>query len=44
MGPARYAELAMFLPSRPKFSWNIRNVPWIDGAGNHSQYAIEVRR
>ena len=30
------------LPSRPRFSWDIRTVPWTDGRGNQEQYAEGV--
>eukprot|EP00171_Calliarthron_tuberculosum_P022021 IDg22021t1 len=29
-------------PSRPKFSWDIRNVPWTDGKGSQDEYARSV--
>ena len=31
------------LPSRPRFSWDSRQVPWTDGKGNQEQYAAAVR-
>ncbi len=37
MGPA-----AQQVPSRPKCSWDIRSVPWTDGAGDQEQYACSV--
>ena len=30
------------LPSRPCFSWDIRNVPWTDGKGNQEEYSNAV--
>ena len=30
------------LPTRPRFSWDIRNVPWTDGKGNQEEYAKSV--
>ncbi len=30
------------LPLRPKFSWDIRSVPWTDGKGDQAQYASSV--
>lgn len=38
MGP----ESSNNLPSRPRFSWDIRTVPWTDGRGNQEQYAEAV--
>ena len=31
-----------FLPNRPKFSWDIRSVPWTDGKGNQEDYKTSV--
>ena len=31
------------LPSRPRFSWDVKNVPWTDGKGNQEEYATSVR-
>jgi len=31
------------LPSRPRFSWDSRNVPWTDGKGNQEEYANAVK-
>ena len=30
-------------PQRPKFSWDISNVPWTDGRGNQEEYANAVK-
>lgn len=39
MGPAiTQSEL----PKRPKFSWDIKSVPWTDGRGNQEEYANSV--
>ena len=38
MGP----ESSNRLPSRPRFSWDVRAVPWTDGRGNQEQYAEAV--
>eukprot|EP00178_Gracilaria_changii_P001339 TRINITY_DN1187_c0_g1_i12.p1 TRINITY_DN1187_c0_g1~~TRINITY_DN1187_c0_g1_i12.p1 ORF type:complete len:348 (-),score=40.05 TRINITY_DN1187_c0_g1_i12:1053-2096(-) len=32
------------LPTRPRFTWDIRNVPWTDGKGNQEPYATAVRQ
>lgn len=43
MGPASNSGAnGSDLPSRPKFSWDLRNVPWTDGKGNQEQYAKNV--
>ena len=31
------------LPSRPKFSWDVKNVPWTDGKGNQEDYKDSVK-
>ena len=31
------------LPSRPRFSWDLKNVPWTDGKGSQEEYAEAVR-
>ena len=31
------------LPSRPRFSWDARCVPWTDGKGNQEEYARAVK-
>ena len=38
MGPGNSS-----LPSRPKFSWDIRSTPWTDGRGNQEGFAIAVK-
>ena len=40
MGPGDSSSAA--LPSRPRFSWDIKNVPWTDGKGNQEEYAKAV--
>lgn len=30
------------LPSRPRFSWDLKTVPWTDGKGNQEDYASSV--
>ena len=30
------------LPTRPKFSWDLKSVPWTDGKGPQDQYAEAV--
>ena len=37
------AKVGNNLPSRPRFSWDIRNVPWTDGQGNQEEYANSVK-
>ena len=34
MGPSETPSV----PSRPRFYWDLRNVPWIDGKGNQEGY------
>lgn len=41
MGPAIDSSSAG-LPSRPRFSWDIKNVPWTNGKGNQEEYAKAV--
>ena len=36
-------EKSIYLPSRPKFSWDVRNIPWTDGRGDQSGYARSVK-
>ena len=43
MGPAT-AHSTSTLPSRPKFSWDIRSPPWTDGKGNQDEYVRSVRQ
>ena len=43
MGPDGSVK-ALTLPTRPRFSWDIRSVPWTDGRGDQLQYSIAVRR
>ena len=31
------------LPKHPRFSWDIRSVPWTDGRGNQEDYVNAVR-
>ena len=31
------------LPKRPRFSWDIRSVPWTDGKGDQEEYVNAVR-
>ena len=31
------------LPKRPRFSWDIRSVPWTDGKGNQAEYVDAVK-
>lgn len=31
------------LPTRPRFTWDIRNVPWTHGTGNQNEYAKAVK-
>ncbi len=40
MGPAANDKN---LPSRPKFTWDLRNVPWTDGRGDQEGYAKKVK-
>lgn len=40
MGPAQ--ESSSRVPSRPKFSWDIKNVPWTDGKGCQEDYSKAV--
>ena len=40
MGPGFEFNKAM--PSRPKYSWDIKNVPWTDGKGNQDECAESV--
>ena len=30
------------MPTTPRFSWDIRNIPWTDGKGNQEEYAKSV--
>lgn len=30
------------IPTRPRFSWDLRNVPWTDGVGNQEEYHRSV--
>jgi len=39
MGPGNSSNL----PSRPKFSWDIRSTPWTDGRGNQEGFARAVK-
>lgn len=32
------------IPSRPRFAWDQRNVPWTDGIGEQAGYAKAVKR
>lgn len=40
MGPAQ--ESSSGVPSRLKFSWDIKNVPWTDGKGCQEDYSKAV--
>ena len=39
MGPE---QSSYSVPSRPRFTWDIRNVPWTDGKGNQDDYRRSV--
>ena len=43
MGPGPSPSSSGNLPSRPKFKWDIKNVPWTDGKGPQEEYAEEVK-
>lgn len=36
-------DRSVYLPSRPKYSWDVRNVPWTDGRGDQAGYARSVK-
>ena len=40
MGPGNVQSCS--LPSRPKFSWDLRSPPWTDGCGNQEEFARSV--
>lgn len=43
MGPEPSAKSSgMSLPSRPRFSWDMKSVPWTDGKGPQDEYAEAV--
>lgn len=42
MGPAPGSS-SSDLPSRPRFSWDLKQAPWTDGKGDQSQYARSVK-
>lgn len=43
MGPGIIAPESTSLPSRPRFSWDAKTVPWTDGKGIGSQYLSAVK-
>lgn len=43
MGSIRGGASEQGLPQRPKFSWDIKNVPWTDGRGDQAEYASAVK-
>jgi len=36
-------DRSVYLPSRPKYSWDVRNVPWTDGRGDQAGYSRSVK-
>lgn len=44
MGPEMLKQASLSLPTRPKFSWDIKNSPWTDGVGSQECYAHSVKQ